>query len=69
MSHAKMVVADHSAIVGSCNWTTASRANNEVGALIGLNDDGRDRLESMVNEFMFYGMPLRDALRGHAQRA
>eukprot|EP00969_Alexandrium_andersonii_P177439 7846552-Alexandrium_andersonii.AAC.1 len=22
MSHAKVVVADHTAVVGSCNWTT-----------------------------------------------
>eukprot|EP00969_Alexandrium_andersonii_P336657 14881219-Alexandrium_andersonii.AAC.1 len=69
MSHAKMAVADRSAAVGSCSWTTASRANNEVGVLLDLNDEGRGRLETMVDEYLAYGTPLREALRGHAQRA
>eukprot|EP00969_Alexandrium_andersonii_P110218 4863521-Alexandrium_andersonii.AAC.1 len=57
-SHAKMVVADHLAIIGSCSWTTASRANNEIGVLVELNDAGRDRLENMFEERMLSGVPL-----------
>eukprot|EP00969_Alexandrium_andersonii_P004958 215222-Alexandrium_andersonii.AAC.1 len=30
-AHAKMLCADDCAIIGSCNWTTASRANHEIG--------------------------------------
>eukprot|EP00969_Alexandrium_andersonii_P165602 7318147-Alexandrium_andersonii.AAC.1 len=64
-----MVVADHLAIIGSCSWTTASRANDEIGVLIELNDAGRDRLENMFEERVLYGVPLREALRGRAQQA
>eukprot|EP00969_Alexandrium_andersonii_P115499 5107393-Alexandrium_andersonii.AAC.1 len=64
-----MVCADHLAIIGSCNWTAASRANNEIGVLIELNDAGRDRLGNMFEECVLSGVPLREALRGHAQQA
>eukprot|EP00969_Alexandrium_andersonii_P110230 4864004-Alexandrium_andersonii.AAC.1 len=54
-SHAEMTRVDDAAIVGPCNWTTASRANNEVGALIDLNSAGRERLEGMFEEWMSSG--------------
>eukprot|EP00969_Alexandrium_andersonii_P118959 5260125-Alexandrium_andersonii.AAC.1 len=63
MSHAKMMCVDDLAIVGPCNWTTASRANNVVGALIDLNSAGRDRLETKFEEWMTSGVPLRGALK------
>eukprot|EP00969_Alexandrium_andersonii_P000870 38461-Alexandrium_andersonii.AAC.1 len=59
---------DDAAIVGSCSWTTASRANNEVGALIDLNAAGRKRLEAMFEEWMASGTRLREALKVHAQQ-
>eukprot|EP00969_Alexandrium_andersonii_P038794 1700276-Alexandrium_andersonii.AAC.1 len=68
MSHAKMMCIDDTAIIGSANWTTASRANNEVGALVDLNSVGREKLEAMFEEWMATGLPLREALKVHAQQ-
>eukprot|EP00969_Alexandrium_andersonii_P126146 5576476-Alexandrium_andersonii.AAC.1 len=68
MSHAEMMCIDDLAIIGSCSRTTASRANNEVGELIDLNSAGRDRLETMFEEWMASGAPLREALKAHAQQ-
>eukprot|EP00969_Alexandrium_andersonii_P292723 12937777-Alexandrium_andersonii.AAC.1 len=59
---------DDLAITGSCNRTTASRANDEHGVLIELNSAGRDRLEAMFEEWMAFGVPLREALTVHAQQ-
>eukprot|EP00969_Alexandrium_andersonii_P134059 5930191-Alexandrium_andersonii.AAC.1 len=59
---------DDLAIIGSCSWTTASRENNELGVLIELNAAGRDRLETMFEEWMASGVPLREALKVHAQQ-
>eukprot|EP00969_Alexandrium_andersonii_P366769 15469232-Alexandrium_andersonii.AAC.1 len=58
---------DDTAIIGSANWTTASRANNEVGALIDLISAGREKLEAMFEERMATGLALREALKVHAQ--
>eukprot|EP00969_Alexandrium_andersonii_P077784 3431233-Alexandrium_andersonii.AAC.1 len=63
MSHAKMMCVDDSAIIGSCSWTTASRASNELGVLIELNSAGCDRLETMFEEWVASGVPLREALK------
>eukprot|EP00969_Alexandrium_andersonii_P154229 6818225-Alexandrium_andersonii.AAC.1 len=63
MSHAKMMCIDDLAIIGSCNWATASRANYEIGVLMELNAAGRDRLEAMFQEWMALGVPLREALK------
>eukprot|EP00969_Alexandrium_andersonii_P015443 675148-Alexandrium_andersonii.AAC.1 len=68
MSHAKMMCIDDLAIIASCNWTTASRTNLEIGVLMDLNAAGRDRLEAMFEEWKGLGVPLREALKGHAQR-
>eukprot|EP00969_Alexandrium_andersonii_P305562 13506911-Alexandrium_andersonii.AAC.1 len=63
MSHAKMMCTDDAGSIGSANWTTASRANNEVGALIDLNSAGRERLMAMFEEWMASGLALREALK------
>eukprot|EP00969_Alexandrium_andersonii_P324218 14325402-Alexandrium_andersonii.AAC.1 len=68
MSHAKMMRVDDLAIIGSCSWTMASRANNELGVLIELNSTGRDRLETMFEEWMASGVPLQEALKVRAQQ-
>eukprot|EP00969_Alexandrium_andersonii_P311670 13772129-Alexandrium_andersonii.AAC.1 len=60
---------DDLAIMGPCNWTTASRANYQIGALMELNAAGRDRLGEMFEEWMGLGVPLREALKAHAQQA
>eukprot|EP00969_Alexandrium_andersonii_P301527 13329314-Alexandrium_andersonii.AAC.1 len=61
-----MMRVDDAAIIGSCSWTTASRANNEVGALIDFNAAGRERLEAMFEEWMASSTPLREALKEHS---
>eukprot|EP00969_Alexandrium_andersonii_P243277 10746164-Alexandrium_andersonii.AAC.1 len=48
MSRAEMMRVDDAAIVGSADWTVASRANDEVGVLVDLNSAGRDGLEAML---------------------
>eukprot|EP00969_Alexandrium_andersonii_P292146 12912758-Alexandrium_andersonii.AAC.1 len=63
-----MMCIDDMAIIGSCSWTTAWCANNEVGQLIDLNSAGRDRRETMFEEWMASGVPLREALKVHAQQ-
>eukprot|EP00969_Alexandrium_andersonii_P031611 1380763-Alexandrium_andersonii.AAC.1 len=68
MSHAEMMRVHDTAIIGSANWTTASRANNEVGALVDLNPAGREKLEAMFEEWMATGLPLHEALKVHAQQ-
>eukprot|EP00969_Alexandrium_andersonii_P358097 15450269-Alexandrium_andersonii.AAC.1 len=47
MSNAKMMPVDDAAIVGSADWTAASRANDEVRVLVDLNSAGRDGLGAM----------------------
>ena len=36
LQHGKVVLTESGALVGSCNWTTASRANHEVGVRMEL---------------------------------
>eukprot|EP00969_Alexandrium_andersonii_P293367 12966747-Alexandrium_andersonii.AAC.1 len=62
-----MMCIDDCAIVGSCNWTTAPRANNEVGVLVDLGPAGREQLESMFDGWMAVGTALSDVVSVHAQ--
>eukprot|EP00969_Alexandrium_andersonii_P356940 15447665-Alexandrium_andersonii.AAC.1 len=50
------------AIIGSCNWTTASRAKNEIGVLVDLSPAGQERLESMFDSWMATGVGLGDVI-------
>eukprot|EP00969_Alexandrium_andersonii_P314467 13891975-Alexandrium_andersonii.AAC.1 len=67
-----MMCIDDCAIIGSCNWATASRANNEVDMLVDLSPAGREQLESnwksMFDGWMAAGTALRDAAPVHAQQ-
>ena len=40
IQHSKTVLVDHMFLVGSTNWTSNSRANHEVHALLELKPDG-----------------------------
>ena len=59
MSHAKVIYADGGlspesgacAVVGSCNWTTSSRANNECGLLVRLDKLSAEEMGSRLGEF------------------
>ena len=52
IQHAKTLLADDFLIIGSCNWTTSSRANSELGALVHLTPRGaqlvRDTMEARM---------------------
>eukprot|EP00969_Alexandrium_andersonii_P060326 2656699-Alexandrium_andersonii.AAC.1 len=63
-----MMCIDDCEIIGSCNWTTASRANNEVGMLVDLSPAGREQLENMFDGWMATGTALRDVVPAHAQQ-
>eukprot|EP00969_Alexandrium_andersonii_P332560 14696564-Alexandrium_andersonii.AAC.1 len=54
-----MMCIDNCAIIGSCNWTTASRANSEVGVLVGLCPAGQEQLEKTFDGWMTTGVVLR----------
>ena len=40
IQHSKTVLCDEYAVIGSCNWTTASRSNHEIDVLLALNEVG-----------------------------
>lgn len=63
IAHAKLVFADSMVVLGSCNYTTASRANLESGVLIELNAWGRSELDAVVSGRMERGVALLPALR------
>jgi len=44
IQHSKTLLADEFLVHGSCNWTTSSRANNEIDTLVHLNPDGISRM-------------------------
>ena len=59
--HAKTLQVDDQLIVGSTNWTTASRGNLETSVLIKLRPEGRHK---HVHHFLQYwenATPLEDA--------
>eukprot|EP00969_Alexandrium_andersonii_P263325 11638947-Alexandrium_andersonii.AAC.1 len=61
-----MMCIDDCAIIGSCNWATASRANNEIGVLVDLSPAGQERLERMFDGWMTTGVGLRDVIPADA---
>ena len=77
MSHAKVIYADGGlapeagccAVIGSCNWTTSSRANNEVGVLVRLDPQAAEELGGRIRAFMEKGRDFREAGAQRAQNA
>jgi phosphatidylserine/phosphatidylglycerophosphate/cardiolipin synthase-like enzyme len=47
--HSKTVLVDEVLLVGSCNWTTASRSNFETGALIHLAPEEIEAAHGLFN--------------------
>ena len=43
--HSKTLLVDNHFIVGSCNWTTNSRQNQEINTLLALNESGIAAME------------------------
>ena len=49
MHHAKGIVVDDHMLVGSCNYTTSSQCNREVGVAAQLNRGGRRMVEELYD--------------------
>jgi len=49
--HAKYLRVDREVLVGSANWTTASRGNLEAVVKLTLNDDGMERFRTFFDQW------------------
>ena len=67
--HAKVVHTDVGSVIGSCNWTTSSRANIEVGVHVKLTSQESSRLSEEWAAQIEEGLPLREAAQLAEQRA
>ena len=67
--HAKVVHTDAGSVLGSCNWTTSSRANIEVGVHVKFTSQESRRLLAEWSRQIHAGMPLREAAQLAEQRA
>jgi len=62
IQHSKTLRADDFLIVGSTNWTNASRLNQEMSVLIQLNEDGLAAYEDRIRAYMSLSSVFSDAL-------
>ena len=74
IQHSKTVLSDEFLIVGSCNWTSASRENHEEDMLVALNEAGvaahDERLKYTKDHNQAFTRELEKAGREHrSQRA
>jgi len=67
--HAKYLRVDNEALVGSCNWTTASRGNYEMVVKLNLNEDGRTKFKEFFEELWERGTEFTSADVDHAEAA
>ena len=68
LQHSKAVHTDVGTIVGSCNFTTASRANRELGVLLQLDAKEVEVQRRSMSTAIAEGMLLRDAEKLAEQR-
>ena len=61
--HAKMIVINHLLILGSCNWTQGSVANNELNVLIHLNDAGKSAMSDWIARIEYPAQRVRPFTR------
>jgi len=67
--HAKYLRVDDEALVGSCNWTTASRGNYEMVVKLNLNEDGRKTFKEFFEELWDRGTEFTSVDVDHAEIA
>jgi phosphatidylserine/phosphatidylglycerophosphate/cardiolipin synthase-like enzyme len=65
LQHAKAVLLGDRVLFGSCNWTTASRANGELGGLVQLGAGLRYAVKEYFWTFVRRSMPFADAVAKH----
>ena len=61
--HTKAIRVDQTLLVGSCNWTGASRGNFELGTEIDLSDTGRREFEAIFLGRLSQATPWRQTSR------
>ena len=66
--HGKVVHTEMESIVGSCNWTTSSRANEEVSLHVRLNGVESAKLCGRIRSASDRGQPVGDAATVAEQR-
>ena len=68
IQHAKTLLADHTLVVGSTNWTVSSRANSEVGVKIRLHPSGERLVREALESRLEGGERLQAALDAYQPR-
>ena len=70
IQHSKTLLSDEHVIVGSCNWTTSSRSNQEMSILVALNDAGMSSWQERLSYLKRHGRPMteEDVVKGQATR-
>jgi phosphatidylserine/phosphatidylglycerophosphate/cardiolipin synthase-like enzyme len=69
IQHSKTVLVDDYMLVGSCNWTTSSRANFETGVFLKLNaQQAGDAYELFQSRWDQASMVAAEKLRGAADK-
>jgi len=70
IQHSKTLLCDDHIIVGSCNWTTSSRSNQEMSLLVALNDAGMSSWQERLSYLKRHGRPMteEDAVKGQSTR-
>ena len=61
LQHAKVVHTDQGTLIGSCNFTTASRANNEMGVEIKFSEAESESTKTKIDATLGEGLVLKDA--------
>ena len=59
--HGKVVHTEQESIIGSCNWTTSSRANVEVGLHVVLNKVEATKISTMIRQACDGGQAVGEA--------
>ena len=59
--HGKVVHTEQESIIGSCNWTTSSRSNVELGLHVVLNKVEATKVSTMIRQACDGGQPVGEA--------
>ena len=60
IQHAKVMGSETQAVIGSCNFTTSSQGNNEIGVLVKWTRAGHARFKAYLDELWTRSHELRD---------
>ena len=60
IQHSKTVLADELVLIGSCNWTSASKLNHEIDVLLSLNEVGLAAYDERIGFIKRRAVPFSD---------